>query len=227
MLSKKLRLFLIIVAVISIVTATATAGVISTNNSRVFTVVIDAGHGGIDGGAEGVLTKVKESELNLEIARILREKFISIGFKVVMTRDDNNGLYGTTEPGFKLRDMEKRKEIINGCNADLVISIHLNKYSSPTRRGAQAFYSKNSEGGKKLAESIQSRINVMKSSPRICSALVGDYYILNESKPPSVIVECGFLSSPEDEKLLLTSGYKNEIVLAIVSGSLSYLTSKK
>lgn len=227
MYSKKIWLVLIIVPIVLSIIASISIGSIKTSKTRIFTVVIDAGHGGIDGGAEGVTTKVKESDLNLEIAKILREKFMVLGFNAIMTREDENGLYGSTEPGFKLRDMRRRKEIINSKNADIVISIHLNKYSSPSRRGAQTFFNENSEFSKNLAKCIQSRINVMKLSPRISSELKGDYYILNESNAPAVIVECGFLSSPEDEKLLLTNEYKQEITSAIVSGSLTYLSTKK
>ena len=200
--------------------------VLNTSTSiKNFTVVIDAGHGGIDGGATGVNTGVRESDINLLIAKNLKTLFEKSGFVVVMTRESDEGLYGTTDPGFKKRDLAKREEIINGSLADLCISIHLNIYSSKNRRGAQTFYDKDNSHSKKLAKVIQGRINGMSLSPRICEALSGDYYLLNVSKIPTVIVECGFLSSPEDELLLLSENYRNQISLAIFNGCVDYLSS--
>ena len=89
-------------------------------------VVIDAGHGGIDGGVVGVTTKRKESDVNLTIAFLLKEKLADAGFLVVMTRTTEGGLYDTTAPGFKKRDMQRRKEIIQEASPDLLISIHQN-----------------------------------------------------------------------------------------------------
>ena len=98
------------------------------------TIVIDAGHGGIDAGVYGVNTDVKESDINLAIAKELRGCFVNAGFNCVMTRSTQAGLYGSTSKGFKMRDMQKRKEIIEECNADMVISIHQNTCPLPSRR---------------------------------------------------------------------------------------------
>lgn len=196
----------------------------TANLSKKYTVVIDAGHGGIDGGASGVTTNVKESEINLLIAKNIQEKFANLGFITIMTRKDGDGLYGTTEPGFKNRDLQKRRDIINASGADLCVSIHLNHYSSKSRRGAQAFFKKGNNKSEKLSKLIQSQLNGMRLSPRILSALSGDYYLLNESKVPLSIVECGFLSSPEDEALLLTENYRNDLADAIVFGCLQFLS---
>lgn len=197
----------------------------TSSKSDKFTVVIDAGHGGIDGGATGVLTGVRESDVNLLIANNLQKLFLDKGFVVIMTRTEDVGLYGTTEPGFKKRDLTKRVEIINGSNADVAISIHLNVYSSSSRRGAQTFFSNDNVESENLAKQIQSRINGMSMMPRLSDALKGDYYLLNESKIPTAIVECGFLSNKDDEKLLLSEEYRNQISNAIFGGCLAYLAS--
>ncbi|MBQ3235405.1 MAG: N-acetylmuramoyl-L-alanine amidase [Clostridia bacterium] len=197
----------------------------ASRSTRQFTVVIDAGHGGIDGGASGTVTGVKEADINLLISKKLKELFENSGFRVVMTREDSEGLYGTTDPGFKKRDLLERVKIINSAGADFLISIHLNVYSSQSRRGAQAFFKKGSEQGKKLAKRIQARINGLGVVPRLYDALSGDYYLLNESNIPSVIVECGFLSSPEDEKLLLTEEFRGEMANAIFGGSIDAMLS--
>ncbi|MBR3805164.1 MAG: N-acetylmuramoyl-L-alanine amidase [Clostridia bacterium] len=219
-----------LIAVIScvILCALAITGVFAVktfNESKVLTVVIDAGHGGIDGGASGVNTGVRESDINLLIAKELKKHYENAGFNVVMVRESDVGLYGDESKGFKLRDLEKRVEIINGCGGDFLVSVHLNVYSSPSRRGAQAFYKKGDKHGEILAKKIQGRINGLGVVPRLYDALHGDYYLLNNSKIPSVIVECGFLSSPEDEKLLISSSYREQIASAIYSGSLDALVS--
>lgn len=192
-------------------------------HSSVFVVVVDAGHGGIDGGAVGVKTKVQESDLNLEIAKRLKDKLKDAGVTVVMTRNSYGGLYGTTAKGFKKRDLEKRVKIINSANADAMVSIHLNCYSSSSRRGATTFFGERKIEGEKLAQSIQKHFNTLSGQPKDYSALKGDYYLLNQATCPSVICECGFLSSPEDEKLLLTEEYQNEIAEKIFYGIIEYL----
>ena len=187
------------------------------------TVVLDAGHGGIDGGVTGAVSGVKESELNLKIVKELKRVLESRGVKVVLTRSSDAGLYGNATRGFKRRDMLARKRIINGCNASAFVSVHINYYSSPTRRGAQAFFRADDARSETLAAAVQSRLNTLSGQPARLSALVGDYYVLNESEPPSALVECGFLSNAADEKLLLTEEYRKEIAAAIADGVLEYL----
>ncbi|MBO5926284.1 MAG: N-acetylmuramoyl-L-alanine amidase [Clostridia bacterium] len=185
---------------------------------------IDAGHGGIDKGAvsdSGTL----ESEINLLIASNLSEIFEKAGYSAVLTRKDGEGLYGDTSSGFKLRDLKERLKIVNESNCNLFISIHLNKYSSKLRRGAQAFYKGNDESSKKLAESIQTELNLLEESKRMYDALTGDYYLLNSLKIPSVIVECGFLSNDEEEALLNTEAYRKKLAKTIYNGVVRYLIS--
>lgn len=187
-----------------------------------FTVVIDAGHGGIDGGVSGITTGVKESELNLDIARKLKAKFDKSGAKTVMTRKTEAGLYGIYSKGFKRRDMQKRKQITLNAKADVFVSIHLNYYSSPLRRGAQVFYKIDEEKSKSLADIVQAELNGGKESERDYTALAGDYYVLNEADCAAILCECGFLSNAEDEKLLLTDEYRAEIAEKIFNGIEKY-----
>ena len=141
-------------------------------------IVIDAGHGGIDAGVRGVKTDVKESDLNLAISKKLKGYFEGAGFKAVLTRSDNGGLYGLSTSGFKMRDMKKRKQIIEENSADMVISIHQNKCPIPSRRGGTVFFDKGRENGKRLAESIQNSLNGMEECASKNEALAGDYYML-------------------------------------------------
>lgn len=187
-----------------------------------FTVVIDAGHGGIDGGVSGITTGVKESELNLDIARKLKAKFDKSGAKTVMTRKTEAGLYGIYSKGFKRRDMQKRKQITLNAKADVFVSIHLNYYSSPSRRGAQVFYKIDDEKSKSLADIVQAELNGGKECERDYTALAGDYYVLNEADCAAILCECGFLSNAEDEKLLLTDEYRAEIAEKIFNGIEKY-----
>lgn len=187
-----------------------------------FTVVIDAGHGGIDGGVSGITTGVKESELNLDIARKLKTKFDKSGAKTVMTRKTEAGLYGIYSKGFKRRDMQKRKQITLNAKADVFVSIHLNYYSSPLRRGAQVFYKIDEEKSKSLADIVQAELNGGKEYERDYTALAGDYYVLNEADCAAILCECGFLSNAEDEKLLLTDEYRAEIAEKIFNGVEKY-----
>ena len=187
-----------------------------------FTVVIDAGHGGIDGGVSGITTGVKESELNLDIARKLKTKFDKSGAKTVMTRKTEAGLYGIYSKGFKRRDMQKRKQITLNAKADVFVSIHLNYYSSPSRRGAQVFYKIDDEKSKSLADIVQAELNGGKECERDYTALAGDYYVLNEADCAAILCECGFLSNAEDEKLLLTDEYRTEIAEKIFNGIEKY-----
>ncbi len=189
------------------------------------TIVLDAGHGGIDGGSEGTITGVKESHLNLLIVKELEKLFTDGGFKVVLTRDGDYGLYGDESPGFKLRDLEKRVEITNKSNAELFISIHINKFSSSTRKGVQVFYKKGNEQSKKLAEAIQLETNLLKEQERMYDALSGDYYVLNGINTSGVIVECGFLSNEKDERLLQTEEYRQSLAKRIYSGVFRYFTN--
>ena len=186
-------------------------------------IVLDAGHGGVDGGVSGVKTMIKESELNLKIVKKLENYLIGAGMSVVVSRTSDAGLYGTASGNLKRKDMEKRKEIILSAQPNLVVSIHLNQYSLSTRRGAQVFYKSSDGNSRLLATSVQNSFNEMEESTRSFSALSGDYYILNCSKYPSIIAECGFLSNPEDEALLITPEYQDSVAYAIFKGIVGYL----
>ena len=130
------------------------------------TVVIDAGHGGIDGGVSGKVTGTKESDINLAISRYLQKEFEDAGFLVVQTRLSEAGLYGTTAKGYKKRDMKKRAEIINAASPALVISVHQNFFSLSSRRGAQVFFKKGFAPSVALADCIQDSLNAMEECPR-------------------------------------------------------------
>lgn len=188
-------------------------------------IVIDPGHGGIDGGVVGTETGVKESNINLSVARILQNQLEEIGFRVVLTRTSEAGLYGTTASGYKKRDMKKRAEIIHETAPAVVVSIHQNFFSLRSRRGAQVFYRNGSDESFRLACGLQASLNGMPECVKQTNPLAGDYYMLNCSPYPSVIVECGFLSNADDEALLVTRAYQIKIASAVANGIVGYLST--
>lgn len=190
---------------------------VASSNGNGLTVVVDAGHGGIDGGVVGVNTGTKESDINLAIARKLKTHLTQAGYKVVMTRVNADGLYGLSSKNKKLKDMERRKEKIEEAKPDMVVSIHCNQYPRANVRGAQVFYAPGSEDGQRAAAAMQSLLNTnLEASKRVEAA--GDYYILQCSPYLSLLVECGFLSSPEDEKLLVDASYQDKVAYTVFSG---------
>ena len=186
-------------------------------------VVIDAGHGGIDAGVRGIESGVKESDINLSISYFLKDYFTSAGFETVLTRKSQAGLYGLPTKGFKLRDMQARRQIIEEYGADMVISVHQNFYSDRTRRGAQVFFYPGRENGRKLAACIQRSLNGTALGDGK-EPLAGDYFMLRCTDSPSVVVECGFLSNEEDERLLLTEEGRRDAAYAVFMGAVEYFS---
>lgn len=187
-------------------------------------IVVDAGHGGMDGGVVGRKTKVKESDLNLRIAMLLKEELTDMGFEVVLTRKTEAGLYDTTAKGFKKRDMQKRKEIIEEAKPTLLLSIHQNLYPLRSARGGQVFYAAKNEESKRLALGIQEKLNELYAGEGARSRKItaGEYFMLECYPCPSVIVECGFLSNEKDEALLNTAAWRKQVAQAIAGGALAY-----
>ena len=191
----------------------------STIPQRVLTVVLDAGHGGIDVGAVGANGTI-ESDLNLKYCQMLKGILEEYGVKVVMTRNTKDGLYTEFKNGFKREDMKKRKEIIVATNPDAVISIHMNKYSASSSHGAQVFYDDEKGTGKVFAETLQEIFKKQLTSAR-AEAQSGDLYMLKCIDKPSILVECGFLSNPEEELLLTKPEYQKKVCLCIASALLA------
>lgn len=185
-----------------------------------FTVVLDAGHGGVDPGVAA--GGVRESDINLLLVKELRQLFADAGFRVVLTRKNAGGLYGLPTPGFKRRDMAERRRIIQEAAPDLVISVHQNSFpAQPSRSGAQVYYKKGDAAASRLAACIAAPLS--RACGGRCAALVGDYYILNCSAFPSVIVECGFLSNAAERKKLCSAAYRRTLARAIFGGALAFL----
>ena len=224
----KKRIFFIALAVIMIIIISVvcfSTFITSSAFKLDITVVIDAGHGGYDSGASGYKTGIKESDLNLYVSQHLQKFFTDAGIKVVMTRENLDGVYDNSKTWHKRRDLNKRKEIINGAKPDLVISIHMNTYNSQrSRRGAQVFCYKRGTESELAANKVQKALN-KKINPNSVPVLTGDYFILRCSEYTSILVECGFLSNPEDERLLSTEEHRQNIAYQIFCGAIDYLAN--
>lgn len=209
------RKAVVIAATIALIAAACSVGVAAAYlpaESSGLAVVIDPGHGGWDGGVS--VAGVKESELNLELAKTLAEELEKRGIAVVMTRQEDVALGRT-----KRSDMEERAKIIKSARAECVVSVHLNSFpSQPSRRGVQVFYDDTGRGGA-LAAALQARlnarINAEHSGRSDLEPQAGDFFITKCSNLPSVIVECGFLSNADDRRLLGQKSYRKELCEAI------------
>lgn len=189
------------------------------------TIILDAGHGSPDGGAESQ-SGVLESDLNLEIVLKLQELLEQSGSVVILTRSDENGIYDENKKTIrekKVSDMKNRVEISKTSEAEIFVSIHLNKIAEDKYSGYQTFYQKNSEDSKMLAEFIQENLNysIQKKNKREIQPLSGKY-IMDNVKIPTVTVECGFLSNPEETKALQTEEYQERLAWGIYMGIMDY-----
>ncbi len=223
---RKLVIFVIFISMLSFITLS-----IHHKSSDVFTgeitkcIVLDAGHGLPDGGAIG-MTGTIESTLNLEIAKKVKKALEKQGYKVIMTRNDENSIYskGNSIAEKKKNDMNKRLEIINSSGADMFISIHMNKFTSSNYRGAQVIYSGNFKESETLAMFIQNELHLVpdNKSKRAPLKAADGIFLLKKASIPAVIVECGFLSNFDEEKLLCTQRHQKALANAIAKGVKNY-----
>ena len=176
------------------------------------TIVIDAGHGVPDEGAQSS-NGTTEAETNLKIALKLQNLLEQSGCTVILTRSDENAIYdidSKTLKQKKISDIKNRVKIGNESSADIFVSIHLNKIPQSQYDGWQTFYKEGSEDGARLAKTIQENLNktIQKENNRIAKT-IDKIYIIKHVEIPTTIVECGFLSNPDEEKLLLEDEYQN------------------
>ncbi len=214
--------FMIAIILIMLLLSFCFSGIVaySVSNYNGITIVIDAGHGGRDGGSIGINGTI-EKKINLKYALTLKEKLVKSGYRVELTRKTDDGLYSETAKNKKMSDMRARFKIIQNTNPNLVISIHMNSFSSSDAYGAITYYRNGDESSKRCADLIQSSLNTYCSAPAK-QGRIGDYYILNCSYYTSILIECGFISNPEEEKLLNTDEYRNKFIDAVYSGILLY-----
>ncbi|MCI9147014.1 MAG: N-acetylmuramoyl-L-alanine amidase [Hungatella sp.] len=189
-------------------------------------VVIDSGHGGRDPGKIGIDGSL-EKDLNLEIAKKLKSYLEQSDVTVIMTRDNDSGLYDSKDDNKKMADMKARCDLINRTAPALTVSIHQNSYHEEPVSGGQVFYYKDSEKGKRLAEILQKRFDfVLGENNRRTAKPNANYYLLLHVRSPIVIVECGFLSNQAEASLLNTPEYQDRLAWTIHMGIMEYLNAQ-
>ncbi|MEI3401334.1 MAG: N-acetylmuramoyl-L-alanine amidase CwlD [Clostridia bacterium] len=189
------------------------------------TVVIDAGHGKPDEGAQSS-RGTTEAETNLKIALKLQNLLEQSGSSVILTRSDENAIYdldAKTLKQKKISDIHNRVKIGNESSADIFVSIHLNKIPQQQYDGWQTFYNAQNQDGQKLAVAIQNNLNkaIQKENNRVAKS-IDNIYIVKHVEIPTTIVECGFLSNPDEEKKLLEDEYQNRLAWGIYNGIIDY-----
>ena len=188
-------------------------------------VIIDAGHGGEDPGAIGY-GNVYEKDLNLSISRLICEELTVRGYTVVMTREEDRLLYTEAEniKGIrKISDLKNRVRIFNAYESAIAVSIHMNTFYAPQYQGTQIYYS-NADGADRLAAAIRDsvRADLQPDNKRPLKHSEG-IYLLENSKIPTVLVECGFLSNPEECEKLSEKEYQKRLSFSIVCGIINYI----
>lgn len=209
-------------------TARQGAAVVSLNQereNRQRCVVIDAGHGGADPGKVGINGEL-EKDINLEIARDLESFLKAEGLRVVMTREDENGLYEEGASNKKVQDMKRRLEIIEEADPVLVVSIHQNSYHQEEVKGAQVFYYATSDKSKLLAETLQEQLRQLEPENHRQAKGNDSYFLLKKTAKPIVIAECGFLSNREEAQKLSTKYYQEKVAFRIYMGIMQYMNSQ-
>ena len=191
-------------------------------------IVIDAGHGGEDGGAE--VDGVLEKDINLSIARKLSDILRLCGCRVTEIRNEDMAVYDSDAKTLrekKVSDLKRRVEIVNGSENNILVSIHQNKFDNSAYSGAQIFYSSNDENSRILAEDIRTAVVslLQNDNTRELKPAGSDIYLLDNAAVPALIVECGFLSNDEERAKLMDDGYQSEMAYSIAMGVMEYLNS--
>ena len=193
------------------------------------TVIVDAGHGGDDGGAIGIDGTV-EKDINLDIALKLEKILKFYGFNVIMTRTQDvmtcdDGLDSLRKR--KISDIHNRFELMRKNPDAIFISVHQNKFEDSSQHDTQVFYSGNDERSKELAEAIQTSVTLtlQRKNDRVVKKSGSGIYLLYHAKIPAVLVECGFISNSDEVKKLKDESYRMKLAILIADGLLKYLSN--
>jgi N-acetylmuramoyl-L-alanine amidase len=188
-------------------------------------IVLDAGHGGIDGGCIGT-SGVLEKDINLAIAKDLQAMLLAAGYEVIMTREADVSIHDSglaTIREQKKSDMANRKEIIDANKDAIFVSIHQNKYTRPEQSGAQIFYTTKNAANSALAEEMQERFReIQPNNTRESKLFESDLYLFKSTEQPAVLIECGFLSNDEDEANLSAAEYQKKVAAIVFKGIVNF-----
>lgn len=198
----------------------------SIQERKPINIVIDCGHGGEDGGAvspSGMLEKDVNLQIGLSLEKLMRQS----GFSVTMIRSTDKSVADsdkTTLRDKKVSDLHNRVRIVNSDSNNILISIHQNIFEDSRYSGTQVFYSDNNSGSKDLAENIRLAVKglLQKDNERQCKVTSDNIFLLKKSDVPAVLVECGFLSNPQEESKLSEKEYRDQLAFCIYTGFLEY-----
>ena len=192
------------------------------NDSKKY-IIVDPGHGGIDGG--GISSAgVYEKEINLKVSYLLKDYLENSGYNVILTRYSDYDLASKNSNNRKSEDINNRLKIINKENVLLYVSIHCNIYSDKRVRGAQTFYNDSKESNKELSNIIQNKFNTILKNTNRQSKSIKDKYLVDNAKVIGSLIEIGFLSNDEEFSLLNTQTYQNDIAYCIYIGIIEFLS---
>ena len=225
--NRVMEMMMAVLLLISVFFLSKEAAVVSNETSeKEKVIVIDAGHGGADPGMIGI-GGLEEKGINLAVSMKLKEALENQGFTVVMTRQEDKGLYEEGTRNKKVQDMQNRIEVMEKAKPILAVSIHQNSYTEESVKGPQVFYYETSAEGQKLAVNIQSALNTELSTERPRKEKGNtSYFLLKKSPCVLNIVECGFLTNKKEAELLQTEEYQQKIVEAVVKGIVQYMEGK-
>ncbi len=204
---------------------------VSQNNASRSTidVIIDPGHGGVDGGAVGVTGGI-EKEINLSISLYLRDILTGAGLNVLMTRSTDISIHSENAISIrqkKTSDLKNRLAIINANPDAVVISVHQNSFTAGYVHGTMIYYGKTHPNSKILAEHVRKFIRIFQTdNEKQLKSAGNDLYLMSNAKSPAVLIECGFLSNPNEEALLKSREYQEKMAQAIADGTLAYFAGR-
>lgn len=193
-------------------------------------IAIDAGHGGIDGGAVSK-NGISEKDINLKIANYLKNYLEKNGAKVIMTRIKDESLHSDDKGSIKSKkrsDLINRRNKVNNSDADIFISVHLNFFEQSQYKGAQVFYESAHPESVELAQLIQQELKsgLDKENNRQTAKIDSSKILYQNLTMPSVLVECGFLSNPEEAEKLTTKEYQEKVALSVSIGVIKFFAQK-
>ena len=235
---KRLYYIVILVLIIAIFFSLPSKAILNALSNKIIrplnniTIVLDPGHGGIDGGTS--FNDILEKNINLSIGFKLKDVLIKRGATVIMTREIDDSLDDHIDNGGSRHreDLNSRVKVVNENEVDIYISIHVNHTKNKNRLGPIIFYNKDSEESKKLAVCMQDYLNNLSAYNKMDeyikhSVTSGNYYTLSNIMVPGIIVEMGFISNKIDRELLLDDEHQNEIVDLIARSVITYIHEDK
>ena len=216
---------LIAAAVFVAFCVSASSGIAKKDTTKRQTVIIDAGHGGFDGGATAP-DGTTEKDINLAVSLKLKKILTLYGYDVIMLRDTDTALNteGDTTRSKKRSDIMNRYAVMEANPDSIYLCIHQNNFSASYCHGAQMFYCKSTDGSKELAECIQTSLKaVQPDNDRVIKPCTDDVYLIYNAKTTALLVECGFLSNRDDLLNLKNEEYQMKLAFAISSGLNNYM----